>query len=74
MACAAGVGAVGDGSITVEQLDETRVQNLEDASRAYIAANADFDFYASAQVAAAVSAVRAATDDGAHPAAADAFT
>lgn len=74
VACAAGVGAVGDGSITAEQLDETRVQNLEDASRAYIAANPEFDFYDSAQVNAAVAAVRAATDDGAHPAAADAFS
>ena len=74
VACIAGVSAVGDGSITVEQLDETRVQNLEDASRAYIAANPEFDFYDSAQVNAAVAAVRAATDDGAHPAAADAFT
>jgi hypothetical protein len=74
VACAAGVGAVGDGSITAEELDETRVQNLEDASRAYIAANPEFDFYDSAQVNAAVAAVRAATEDGAHPAAADAFT
>lgn len=74
VACGAGVTAVGDGSITQDQLDETRIQNLEDASRAYIAANPDFDFYDSDQVTAAVGAVRVATDDGAHPAAPDAFT
>ena len=74
IACGAGVGAIGDGSITQEQLDETRVQNLEDAARDYIAANPDFDFYDSAQVGDAVDAVRVATDDGADPAAADAFT
>jgi len=66
VACIAGVSAVGDGSITVEQLDETRVQNLEDASRAYIATHPEFDFYDPAQVTAAVEAVRTATDDGAN--------
>ena len=74
VACGAGVTAVGEGSITQAQLDETRIQNLEDASRAYIAANPGFDFYDSDQVTAAVGAVRVATDDGAHPAAPDAFT
>ena len=74
IACGAGVGAIGDGSITQEQLDETRVQNLEDAARDYIAANPDFDFYDPAQVGVAVDAVRVATDNGAHPAAPGAFT
>jgi len=50
------------------------VQNLEDASVDYIQANPDFDYYNEADRDAAVAAVRLATDDGAHPAAADAFT
>ena len=66
IACGAGVGAIGDGSITQEQLDETRVQNLEDAAAAYIATHPDFDFYDPDQVAAAVDAVRVGTDDGAN--------
>ena len=66
VACIAGVSAVGDGSITVEQLDETRVQNLEDAAEAYIATHPEFDFYDPAQVDAAVEAVRVGTDDGAN--------
>lgn len=66
IACGAGVGAIGDGSITQEQLDETRVQNLEDAAAAYIATHPDFDFYDPDQVAAAVDAVRVDTDDGAN--------
>ena len=66
IACGAGVGAIGDGSITQEQLDETRVQNLEDAAAAYIATHPDFDFYDPEQVAAAVDAVRVDTDDGAN--------
>jgi len=74
VACGAGVTAIGDGSITQEELDETRVANLEDAARAYIAATPEFDFYDPDQVSAAVGAVRVATDDGANPAAADAFT
>ena len=74
VACDAGVVAIGDGSITQEQLDETRVQNLEDASVDYIEANPDFDFYDTADVDAAVAAVRAATNDGANPASPDAFT
>lgn len=74
VACIAGLSAIGDGSITDEQLDETRVANLEDAAVDYIAANPDFDSYESAQVDAAVAAVRSATDDGAHPADPGAFT
>jgi hypothetical protein len=66
IACGAGVGAIGDGSITQEQLDETRVQNLEDAAAAYIATHPDFDFYDPDQVAAAVEAVRVGTNDGAN--------
>ena len=54
VACIAGLSAIGDGSITQEELDETRVQNLEDASLDYIDANPDFDFYDSADVDAAV--------------------
>lgn len=74
VACIAGISAVGDGSITDEELDETRVQNLEDASVDYIEANPDFDFYNSDDIDAAVAAVRAATNDGANPAAPGAFT
>ena len=66
VACIAGLTAVGDESITQEQLDETRVQNLEDAAEAYIATHPDFDFYDPDQVAAAVEAVRVGTNDGAN--------
>lgn len=74
VACTAGISAIEDGSITDEELDEARVQNLEDASVDYIEANPDFDFYNSDDVDAAVAAVRAATNDGANPAAPGAFT
>jgi hypothetical protein len=62
------LSAIGDGSITPEQLDEERVQNLEDAADGYVEANPDFDFYDSADFDAAVNAVRTSTDDGANPA------
>jgi hypothetical protein len=68
IACVAGLSAIGDGSITPEQLDEERVQNLEDAADGYVEANPDFDFYDSADFDAAVNAVRTSTDDGANPA------
>ncbi|MBT8468420.1 MAG: hypothetical protein HKN10_17310 [Myxococcales bacterium] len=74
VACIAGISAIDDGSITEEQLDEARIQNLEDAAADYIAANPDFDFYDSMDVDAAVAAVRTATDDGANPAAPGAFS
>ena len=73
IACVAGISAIEDDSITEEQLDQGRVQNLEDASAEYIAANPDFDFYDPANVDAAVAAVRSATNDGASPAAPGAF-
>lgn len=73
IACVAGISAIEDDSITEEQLDQGRVQNLEDASAEYIAANPDFDFYDPANVDAAVAAVRSATNDGANPAAPGAF-
>jgi hypothetical protein len=73
VACVAGISAIGDDSITEEQLDATRVQNLEDASVDYIDANPGFDFYDADDVNAAVAAVRAATNDGANPAAPGAF-
>lgn len=68
IACSAGLSAIGDDSITEEQLDEERVQNLEDASEEYIAANPEFDYYSESDRSAAVAAVRASTDDGAMPA------
>ena len=68
IACVAGLSAIGDGSITDEQLDDERVGNLEDAADGYILANPDFDFYDADDRAAAVEAVRASTDDGANPA------
>jgi len=74
VACTAGISAIEDGSITEQQLDETRVQNLEDAAVDYIEANPDFDFYNSDDVDAAVQAVRTATNDGANPAPPGAFT
>ena len=73
VACVAGISAIGDDSITEEQLDATRVQNLEDASVDYIDTNPGFDFYDADDVNAAVAAVRAATNDGANPAAPGAF-
>jgi hypothetical protein len=74
IACVAGLSAIGDDSITEEQLDEARIQNLEDAADEYIAANPDFDFYIQADVDTAVAAVRSATNDGANPAAPGVFT
>ena len=74
IACVAGLTAIGDGSITEEQLNAERVQNLEEASVEYILANPDFDYYSETDRISAVEAVRVATDDGAHPAASDAFT
>jgi hypothetical protein len=67
IACVAGLTAVGDDSITQEQLDQERVDNLEDGADAYIEANPDFDFYDARQRDAAVEAVRTSTDDGANP-------
>lgn len=74
IACAAGLTAIGDGSITEEQLNAERVQNLETASVDYIVANQNFDYYSETDRTAAVEAVRAETNDGAQPAASDAFT
>ncbi|MFW2386931.1 MAG: hypothetical protein ACN4G0_01240 [Polyangiales bacterium] len=68
IACVAGIDAVVEGSITDEELDETRVQNLEDAADEYLEANPDFDYYDDMQVSAAVTWVRTATNDGANPA------
>lgn len=68
IACVAGIDAVVDGSITNEQLDETRVQNLEDAADDYLEDNPDFDYYDEMQRSAAVTWVRTATNDGANPA------
>lgn len=73
IACVAGLTAIGDGSITEEQLNAERVQNLEEASVDYILANPDFDYYSETDRTSAVEAVRLATDDGARPAASDAF-
>jgi hypothetical protein len=74
IACIAGISAINDGSITEEQLDEARIQNLEDAAVEYIASNPEFDFYNDVERDAAVAAVRSATNDGANPAAPGAFT
>lgn len=68
IACVAGLTAIGDGSITPQELDEQRVQNLEEASEDYIAANPNFDYYDETDRMDAVAAVRIATDDGANPA------
>ena len=64
----AGLTAIGDGSITAAQLDEERIQNLEDASQDYIANDPDFDYYDATDRMDAVTAVRTSTDDGANPA------
>lgn len=74
IACIAGISAIGDGSITQEQLDEARIQNLEDAAAEFIVANPEFDFYDQMDVDAAVAAVRSATNDGANPADPGTFT
>ena len=68
IACVAGLSAIDDGSITQEELDEMRVQNLEDASAQYIEANPEFDYYEQSDFDAAVEAVRTATNDGSNPA------
>jgi hypothetical protein len=68
IACVAGLSAIGDGSIAAEQLNEARVQNLEDASEDYIADNPDFDYYDASDRMDAVDAVRNSTNDGANPA------
>jgi hypothetical protein len=74
-------GMTNDGAVEIsglynpeEQLDEARIQNLEDAAADYIVANPDFDFYDQLDVDAAVETVRSATNDGANPAAPGAFT
>jgi len=69
IACVAGISAIGDGSISQEELDEARVQNLEDAAAAYIEDNGtlvSFDFYSESVRDAAIESVRASTDDGAN--------
>jgi hypothetical protein len=65
IACEAGVAAVADGSITGEELDAQRIQNLEDAAAKLVAG---VDFTNPAAVTAAANQVRALTDDGAHEA------
>jgi len=65
IACEAGVSAVTDGSITGDDLDPTRIQNLEDAAVRFVP---DTDFTNPASVTAAANQVRALTDDGAHEA------
>jgi hypothetical protein len=68
IACIAGLSAVGDGSIAQQELDEQRVQNLEDASELYIEENPDFDFYSESDRDDAVDWVRTETNDGNNPA------
>ena len=67
IACVAGLTAIDEDSITQEELDQGRVDNLEAAAEAYIDANPDFDFYDAEDREAAVEAVRISTDDGANP-------
>jgi hypothetical protein len=67
IACVAGLSAIGDGSITAEQLDEQRVQNLEDAWEPYLEQNPNFDFYTNSDRDDAVDWVRTETNDGEYP-------
>jgi len=64
IACEAGVGAVIDGEISADELDATRIANLENAAVQFIPTT---DFTNPASVTQSALAVRAATDDGAHP-------
>lgn len=65
IACEAGVSAVSDGSISGNDLDSERIQNLEDAATRFVPTT---DFTDSASVTASALQVRALTDNGAHPA------
>ena len=67
-------GTTDEGDTDISELNAERVPNLETASVDYIVANQDFDYYSETDRTAAVEAVRDATDDGAQPAASDAFT
>lgn len=65
IACEAGLSAVADGSITGNDLDSERIQNLEGAAARFVPTT---DFTDPASVIASALQVRALTDDGAHPA------
>ncbi len=65
IACEAGVQAVIDGDIEGNDLDQERIDNLEDAAARFVATT---DFTDPASVTAAAAQVRALTNDGAHPA------
>lgn len=65
IACEAGVSAVSDGAITGNELDATRIANLEDAAARFVATT---DFTDPASVTSAALQVRALTDNGEHPA------
>ena len=63
IACEAGVSAVIDGAITGNELDATRIANLEDAAARFVATT---DFTSPASVTSAALQVRALTDNGEH--------
>lgn len=65
IACEAGVQSVIDGDIQGNELDQNRIDNLEDAAARFVAGT---DFTNPASVTAAAAQVRALTNDGAHPA------
>lgn len=65
IACEAGVTAVQDGTLTAEQLDATRIANLENAAARFVGTT---DFKSPASVSAAAAQVRVLTQNGAVPA------
>jgi hypothetical protein len=65
IACEAGVSAVADGAISGDDLDAQRIAILEEAAAQFVD---DTDFTDPASVTAAALQVRAATNNGEHPA------
>lgn len=66
LACQAGVTAITQGTVDSEDMDATRIANLE-AGAALVIAEDDPDFTNADQMNAAVQRVRDLTDDGDHP-------
>ena len=74
VACEAGISAINDGTIAPNILSAERIANLESAAEDYLAANPGTNFFNAAEVSLAARGVRQATNIGAKPADAGAFT
>lgn len=66
VACEAGVTAIGDGAVSAEDFDVTRIRNLEDGANVVIA-QGNVDFTDPASVSAAARQVRVLTGNGEQP-------